>query len=77
VAAHPTRGLDVGSTEYVHNKLLELKSGGRAVVVVTSGLDEAIMAVSDIICVLFRGAIIGVARPPFSRHDLGVLMGGR
>jgi ABC-type uncharacterized transport system ATPase subunit len=76
VAAHPTRGLDVGSTEYVQNKLLELKAAGRAVVVITSDLDEA-MAVSDTICVLFRGAIIGVARPPFSRHDLGVLMGGK
>ena len=47
VAAHPTRGLDVGSIEYVHTKLLELKADGRAVVVVTSDLDEA-MAVSDV-----------------------------
>jgi simple sugar transport system ATP-binding protein len=76
VAAHPTRGLDVGSIEYVHAKLLELKADGRAVVVVTSDLDEA-LAVSDVICVLYRGAIIGAARPPFSRHDLGVLMGGK
>ena len=76
VAAHPTRGLDVGSIEYVHTKLLELKADGRAVVVVTSDLDEA-MAVSDVICVLFRGAIIGVSRRPFSRHHLGVLMGGK
>jgi ABC-type uncharacterized transport system ATPase subunit len=76
VAAHPTRGLDVGSIEYVHTKLLELRADGRAVVVVTSDLDEA-MAVSDVICVLYRGAIIGVARPPFSRHELGVLMGGK
>jgi general nucleoside transport system ATP-binding protein len=76
VAAHPTRGLDVGSIEYVHKKLLELCTAGRAVLVVTSDLDEAI-AVSDEICVLYRGRIVGVVRPPFSRHELGVLMGGQ
>jgi simple sugar transport system ATP-binding protein len=76
VAAHPTRGLDVGSIEYVHKKLLELAAQGRAVVVVTSDLDEA-TALSDVICVLYRGSIVGVVRPPFSRHELGVLMGGK
>jgi len=76
VAANPTRGLDVGSIEYVHAKLLELKARGRAVVVVTSDLDEA-TALSDVICVLYRGAIAGVVRPPFSRHELGILMGGK
>jgi ABC-type uncharacterized transport system ATPase subunit len=76
VAANPTRGLDVGSIEYVHTKLLELKARGRAVVVVTSDLDEA-TALSDVICVLYRGAIAGVVRPPFSRHELGILMGGK
>ena len=76
VAAHPTRGLDVGSIEYVHTKLLELKAQGRAVIVVTSDLDEA-TALSDVICVLYRGAIAGLVRPPFSRHELGILMGGK
>jgi general nucleoside transport system ATP-binding protein len=76
VAAHPTRGLDVGSIEYVHAKLLELKAQGRAVIVVTSDLDEA-TALSDVICVLYRGAIAGLVRPPFSRHELGILMGGK
>jgi len=75
VAAHPTRGLDVGSIEYVHRKLLELREQDRAVVVVTSDLDEA-TALSDVICVLYRGAVAGVVRPPFSRHELGILMGG-
>jgi len=76
VAANPTRGLDVGSIEYVHAKLLGLKAEGRAVVVVTSDLDEA-TALSDVICVLYRGAIAGLVRPPFSRHELGILMGGK
>jgi simple sugar transport system ATP-binding protein len=75
VAAHPTRGLDVGSIEYVHRKILELRTQDRAVVVVTSDLDEA-TALSDVIYVLYRGAFAGVARPPFSRHELGILMGG-
>jgi simple sugar transport system ATP-binding protein len=75
VAAHPTRGLDVGSIEYVHRKLLELRTEERAVIVVTSDLDEA-TALSDVIYVLYRGAFAGVVRPPFSRHELGILMGG-
>ena len=75
VAAHPTRGLDVGSIEYVHRKLLELRAQDRAVVVVTSDLDEA-TALSDVIYVLYRGAFAGVVRRPFSRHELGILMGG-
>jgi general nucleoside transport system ATP-binding protein len=75
VAAHPTRGLDVGSIEYVHRKILELRAQDRAVVVVTSDLDEA-TALSDVIYVLYRGAFAGVVRPPFSRHELGILMGG-
>ncbi len=75
VAAHPTRGLDVGSIEYVHRKLLELREQDRAVIVVTSDLDEA-TALSDVIYVLYRGAFAGVVRPPFSRHELGILMGG-
>ena len=61
VAANPTRGLDVGSIEYVHAKLLEPRARGRAVVVVTSDLDEA-TALSDVICVLYRGAVVGVVR---------------
>jgi simple sugar transport system ATP-binding protein len=76
VAAHPTRGLDVGSIEYVHRKLMDLAADGLTVLVVTSDLDEA-MAVSDVICVLYRGAIAGVVRPPFSRQEIGVLMGGQ
>jgi len=75
VAAHPTRGLDVGSIEYVHRKLLELRAQDRAVIVVTSDLDEA-TALSDVIYVLYRGAFAGVVRSPFSRHELGILMGG-
>jgi ABC-type uncharacterized transport system ATPase subunit len=75
VAAHPTRGLDVGSIEYVHRKLLELRAEDRAVVVITSDLDEA-TALSDVIYVLYRGVFAGVVRPPFSRHELGILMGG-
>jgi simple sugar transport system ATP-binding protein len=62
--------------EYVHAMLLELKARGRAVVVVTSDLDEA-TALSDVIRVLYRGAIVGIVQPPFSRHELGILMGGK
>jgi ABC-type uncharacterized transport system ATPase subunit len=76
VAANPTRGLDVGSIEFVHKQLIAMADRGNAVVVVTADLDEA-MAVSDSIAVLYHGSIIGVVVPPFDRHEIGILMGGK
>jgi ABC-type uncharacterized transport system ATPase subunit len=75
VAAHPTRGLDVGSIQYVHGRLVELAERGRAVVLVTSDIDEA-MALADRVAVLYRGRVAGVVARPVSRDELGVLMGG-
>jgi simple sugar transport system ATP-binding protein len=75
VAAHPTRGLDVGSIEYVHGRLVDLAERGRAVVLITSDIDEA-MALADRVAVLYRGRVAGVVGRPLSRDELGVLMGG-
>jgi ABC-type uncharacterized transport system ATPase subunit len=75
VAAHPTRGLDVGSIEYVHGRLVDLAERGRAVVLITSDIDEA-MALADRVAVLYRGRVAGVVARPLSRDELGVLMGG-
>ncbi len=75
LAAHPTRGLDVGSIQFVHRSLIGLAEDGKAVLVVTSDLDEA-LAVSDVIAVLHQGAIVGTVTPPFDRSEIGRLMGG-
>ena len=58
VAAQPTRGLDIGATEYVHEKLLEQKRRGAGVLLISEDLDE-ILALSDRILVIFKGQING------------------
>lgn len=57
VAAQPTRGLDVGSVEYVHERVIEARDAGVGVLMVSTELDE-IMALSDRIVVMFRGRIV-------------------
>jgi ABC-type uncharacterized transport system ATPase subunit len=75
VVAHPTRGLDVGSIEYVHGRLLRVAEEGCGIVLVTSDLEEA-LALSDRLGVLYRGQVVGVLERPFDRQQIGVLMGG-
>ncbi len=75
VTSQPTRGLDVGSIEYVHRRLVEVAGRGCAVVLITSELDEA-LALSDRIAPLFGGAVMSIEGRPFDRHRLGLLMGG-
>ncbi len=76
VAAEPTQGLDVGATEYVRRVLMELRDSGKAVMVVSTDLDE-IMQLSDRVAVMYEGRIIaqGPARE-FDADRLGLLMGG-
>lgn len=76
VAAQPTRGLDVGSIEYIHRLLVEKRDQGAAILLVSSELDE-ILGLSDRIAVLYRGEIMGLLEPQqFSRELLGLLMAG-
>ena len=78
IAAQPTRGLDVGATEYVRRKLLEMRDGGSAVLLVSADLDE-IWALSDRIAVIYEGRIVAVREPAETDEtELGLLMtGGR
>jgi simple sugar transport system ATP-binding protein len=76
IANQPTRGLDVGSIEFVHRILLEARDQGVAVLLVSVELDE-IMSLSDRIIVLFRGRIAGeVAGDAATEEELGLLMAG-
>ena len=76
IAAQPTRGLDVGSIEYIHRRLIEKRDEGVAVLLVSVELDE-IMALSDRIAVMYEGRIVGtVDADKVTREELGLLMAG-
>jgi len=76
VAAQPTRGLDVGSIEYIHRRLIQKRDEGCAVLLVSVELDE-IMALSDRIAVMYEGQIVGTMdADKTTREELGLLMAG-
>ncbi len=76
VAAQPTRGLDVGSIEYIHKKILEKRDSGCAILLVSSELDE-IMELSDRIAVMYRGKIVAVLpAEQVTKEYVGLLMAG-
>jgi simple sugar transport system ATP-binding protein len=75
VASQPTRGLDVGSIEYVHRRIIDERDRGAGVLLVSSELDE-VMALADQIAVMCRGRIVGVVPPTTSREQIGLLMAG-
>jgi ABC-type uncharacterized transport system ATPase subunit len=76
IANQPTRGLDVGSIEYIHRKMVEMRDQGIAVLLVSAELDE-ILALADRIAVMYHGQIVAVmdARDA-DREELGLLMAG-
>jgi simple sugar transport system ATP-binding protein len=75
VASQPTRGLDVGSIEFVHRRIVEERDQGVAVLIVSSELDE-IYALSDRIAVMYEGRITGFRPPTVPAEELGLLMAG-
>jgi simple sugar transport system ATP-binding protein len=76
IAAQPTRGIDVGSIEFIHNQIVEKRDEDVAVLLVSSELDE-IMALSDRIAVMYKGEIIDIVpRAEATREGLGLLMAG-
>lgn len=76
IANQPTRGLDVGSIEYIHRTLVKLRDGGAAVLVVSAELDE-IIGLSDRIAVMYRGKIVAtVDAASTTREEIGLLMAG-
>jgi general nucleoside transport system ATP-binding protein len=75
LASQPTRGLDVGSIEFVHSEIVKQRDEGVAVIIVSSELDE-IYALSDRIAVMYEGKIVGMCAPDTSEQELGLLMTG-
>ena len=76
VASQPTRGLDVGSIEYIHKRIVQKRDDGAAVLLFSTELDE-ILALSDRIAVMFRGRVVAVVEAENATKEyLGLLMAG-
>jgi general nucleoside transport system ATP-binding protein len=75
MASQPTRGLDVGSIEFVHKRIIEERDQGVAVLLVSSELDE-IYALADRIAVMYEGRFTGFRPPDVPVEELGLLMAG-
>lgn len=76
VASQPIRGLDIGATEFVRDRLVEQRNAGKGVLLISADLEE-IMALSDRIAVLFGGRVVGVlTRQEATVERIGLLMGG-
>jgi simple sugar transport system ATP-binding protein len=75
VASQPTRGVDVGSIEFLHNRIVKERDNGTAVLIVSTELDE-IAALADRIAVMYRGKVVGVVPSDTPRDELGLMMAG-
>lgn len=75
IASQPTRGVDVGSIEFIHERLVAERDEGKAVVLISTELDE-VLALADRIAVMYRGRLVGVVSPETSREQLGKMMAG-
>ncbi|HEX3540746.1 MAG TPA: ABC transporter ATP-binding protein [Acidimicrobiales bacterium] len=75
IASQPTRGVDVGSIEFVHQRIVEERNKGAAVLLVSTELDE-IAALADRVAVMYEGRIVAFRPPDVGREELGLLMSG-
>lgn len=76
IAAHPTRGLDIHAAKFVHIRLIQARNRGKAIILVSSELDE-LLELSDRIAVMYNGEIVGMVKPSdTNQQELGKLMLG-
>lgn len=75
VAAQPTRGVDVGSIEFIHESIIKTRDAGIPVVIISTELDE-VYNLADRIAVMYRGKIVGIVPPTISREQMGQMMAG-
>ena len=75
IVSQPTRGVDVGSIEFIHERLVEQRNAGKAVLLISTELDE-VLALADRIAVMYRGQIVGVVEANTDRAKLGQMMAG-
>ncbi len=75
VAAQPTRGVDVGSIEFIHKRIVETRDAGIPIIVLATELDEAV-ALGDRILVMYRGRVVGIVPSTTPRDVIGLMMAG-
>ena len=75
VVSQPTRGVDVGSIEFIHERLVEERNAGKAVLLISTELDE-VLALADRIAVMYRGRLVGIVDAKTDRAKLGQMMAG-
>lgn len=76
IASQPTRGVDIGATEYIHDLIIQQRDAGTATLLISEDLDE-IMALSDRIAVIFHGEIMGIVnREDAVPEEIGLMMAG-
>ena len=75
LANQPTRGVDVGAIEFLHNRIVAERDRGTAVLIISTELEE-VESLADRIAVMYRGRIIGVVPPDTPREVLGLMMAG-
>ena len=75
IASQPTRGVDVGSIEFLHNRIVQERDRGTPVLLGSTELDE-VLGLADRIAVMYRGRIVGIVGPDTSRDVLGLMMAG-
>lgn len=75
IAAQPTRGVDIGATEYIHKRLIEERTQGTAILLISEDLDE-VLTLSDRVAVMYEGEIVGIVPPDTSVQELGLMMAG-
>ncbi len=75
IASQPTRGLDVGSIEFVHRRIIAERDSGVPVLIVSTELDE-VLELADRIAVMYRGKVVGIVDAPADRDVLGLMMAG-
>jgi ABC-type uncharacterized transport system ATPase subunit len=75
VASQPTRGVDVGSIEFIHEQIIAARDAAKTVVIISTELDE-VLALADRIAVMYRGKIVGIVDAKTTREKLGKMMAG-
>lgn len=75
VASQPTRGVDVGSIEFIHEQIIVARDSGKSVLIISTELDE-VLALADRIAVMYRGKIVGIVDSKTTREKLGKMMAG-
>ena len=75
IASQPTRGVDVGSIEFIHEQIVAARDAGKTVLIISTELDE-VLALADRIAVMYRGRIVGIVDAKTTREKLGKMMAG-